>query len=377
MNFSEIPGNETIKHDLIRKIQSGRVPHAQLFVGPEGSAKLALALAFSQYMHCVQPTGTDSCGVCMSCIKAAKFIHPDIHFSFPVVNRGSEKSSSSDFIKKWRKVLDENVYMDYVQWMGIIAEENRQGNIPVKECREIISKLALKPFESDKKTLIMWLPEYLGKEGNVLLKILEEPPEGTYFILVACHYDLILPTILSRTQLVKIQAFEENDIKRYLSENLDTIPENPDQLAFMANGSINRALQLIEDQTDNHTESFREWMLMCHGNNMLKLVSWSNQCAGLGRESVKNFLHNGLTILRECLMIRYTNAYETKVPEVQKKFVINFSKVLNRTAIEALYIKMNEAIYHIERNANAKILLFNLSLTFTSVFQETKNSVEN
>ncbi len=223
----------------------------------------------------------------------------------------------------------------------------------------------------------MWLPEYLGKEGNVLLKILEEPPEGTYFILVSCNYDLILPTILSRTQLVKIQAFEEGNIRKYLSENLDTIPENLDQLAFMANGSINRVLQLLEDQTDNHTESFREWMLMCHGNNVPKLVSWSNQSAGLGRESIKNFLNNGLNILRECLMIRYTDAYETKVPEEQKKFVINFSKVLNRTAIEALYIRMNEAIYHIERNANAKILLFNLSLTFTSVFQETKNSVEN
>jgi DNA polymerase III subunit delta' len=373
MRFEEIPGNQKVKADLIRRVVNNNLPHAQLFTGPNGNAKLTLALALAQYLVCTDPSSTDNCGVCPSCIKAAKYVHPDIHFSFPVISaKSGDKPVSTDYYPQWRKALIENPYIDYQDWMKLISKENKQGNITKEECRSIISKLSLKAFEGKNKILIMWLPEYLGKEGNALLKLIEEPPEATYFILVTDAIDAILPTILSRTQLLKTNSFAADDIYKYANKDGFIEASLMDQIVFMADGSLSKALQLIGNTQDDLSAVFKEWMRLCYSRNILDTGKWCNQTAAIGREELKNFFNNSLHVLRECLLLKIIENYQTKVPQNQADFVKNFSRNLDAEAIEELYIIINDSIYEVERNANAKIMLFDISLKIQDIFEGAK-----
>jgi len=185
MLFSEISGNEKLIAKLKLEVQTGRIPHARMISGHEGDAKLRIALAYVQYLMCENRTDNDSCGVCKACVKNVKLIHPDVHFSFPVVpKKPNDKPTSNDYLTEWRKAVLSDQHLNLVDWLNTINAENKQGNITAEECKSILSKLGLKPFESDKRLLLMWLPEYLGGVGNSLLKIMEEPPDKTYFVLV-------------------------------------------------------------------------------------------------------------------------------------------------------------------------------------------------
>ncbi|HHS96139.1 MAG TPA: hypothetical protein ENJ45_06070, partial [Phaeodactylibacter sp.] len=215
MLFDQVIGHRTLKAQLCRMAQNAQIPHAQIFFGPEGCGKLALALAFAQYVLCKNKSEADACGQCSACIKAEKLIHPDIHFSFPTVGT---KMTSNHYLPQWRDALSQNPYLHANQWLQFIGAENKQGNINVDECNNIIKKLSLKTFEADYKIMIIWLPEYLGKEGNRLLKLIEEPPEKTLFILVAENQERILPTILSRCQLLKVYALSDDEIKSALQQ---------------------------------------------------------------------------------------------------------------------------------------------------------------
>jgi len=373
MRFEEIPGNEKVKADLIRRVVNNNLPHAQLFTGPKGNAKLTLALALAQYLVCNNATSTDSCGTCPSCTKASKYVHPDIHFSFPVIStKSGDKPVSTDFYPQWRKALIENPYIDYQDWMQLISKDNKQGNITKEECRSIIAKLSLKAFEGNRKILIMWLPEYLGKEGNALLKLIEEPPDGTYFMLVTDAIDDILPTIISRTQLLKTNSFEAQDILNYANKEAFIEAILMDQIVFMADGSMSKALQLIGNTQDDLSAVFKEWMRLCYSRNILDTGKWCSQTAAIGREELKNFLNNSLHILRECLLLKIIENYQTKVPQNQAEFVKNFSRNLDAEAIEELYIIINDSIYEVERNANAKIMLFDISLKIQDIFEGAK-----
>jgi len=223
MYFKDIPGKEAEKQFLLKNVKEDRLAHAQLFLGRTGSGQLSLALAYASYILCTNRKEKDSCGECSACLKSHKFIHPDVHFSFPVVKKDSKKrneTTSNDFLKEWRSILEKNPYLDMQTWLHSLNLENGQGNINVKECVEIVKKLGLKTFESEYKVLIMWMPEYLRNEGNRLLKLIEEPPENTIIILVAEKQDAILNTILSRVQLLKVNPFSDGDIKQYLEEHL-------------------------------------------------------------------------------------------------------------------------------------------------------------
>ena len=215
MQFKEVIGQQKVKDYLLKSAQSDQVSHAQLFLGPEGCGNLALAIAYAQYLQCRNKGATDACGKCSSCIKANKLIHPDIHFSYPTVG---SKAKSTDFLKEWRDAVEQQPYMNVYQWLQHIKAENKQGNITREECEAIIRKLSLRAYESTYKVLIVWMPEYLGKEGNRLLKLIEEPPVNTVFLLVAENANLILNTILSRTQQLRIHRLSDAAIKEALVE---------------------------------------------------------------------------------------------------------------------------------------------------------------
>ncbi|MBV8390171.1 MAG: hypothetical protein JO080_10265, partial [Mucilaginibacter sp.] len=215
MQFKHIAGQQVVKQRLINTVKDNRVSHAQLFLGPEGSGSLALAVAYAQYLSCEDRQPDDSCGVCASCRKYQKLMHPDLHFSYPFFAK-DKNDTALTFIEQWREAFLANPYLSLDVWRSYLDAENKQANINIAECHQIIKKLSLKPFESQYKILILWLPEYLDKEGNSLLKIIEEPQPNTLFLLVAQNQDQILNTILSRTQLVKIPAPGYDEIKEFL-----------------------------------------------------------------------------------------------------------------------------------------------------------------
>lgn len=361
MRFADIPGHLEFKRKLVDDFKQQRIPHAMMFLGNEGSAGLALALAFSQYIHCTDKLDEDSCGQCAACAKTSKWVHPDLHFSFPTVSTGASKPTSNDFLEQWREALHDNPYLSYIDWIRRIAQENKQGNITVAECHSIIKKLALQSFESEYKIMIMWLPEYLGQAGNVLLKLIEEPPKKTLFILVSNDYNKIIGTIRSRTQLFKIPTYTRQEIEAFLL-SLSVDENKANQIAYVSEGDINKALHLVEGDEGDYTEEFRTWMQLCAARKVPELMKWADQQGANGRTSNMNFLQQALRILRECMATKTIENYRIKLSEQHHAFVQKFSQYLEYKHIEYIYEEINSSIYHIQRNANAKITLFNLSL---------------
>lgn len=359
MQFKDIIGQQAIKQKLIKGVQEGRIPHAQLFLGPEGSGNLALALAYTQYIACQNKKFDDSCGVCPNCIKYFKIIHPDLHFTFPTIGA---KEISDNFMQEWRTSFLANPYLEAFDWLMALGAENKQGNITVDECRNIIKKLSLKSFEGDFKVLIMWMPEYLGKEGNSLLKLIEEPPQKTLFLLVASNEEQILSTIKSRTQLVKIPALHQQEVQQALTEKYEAEIEPARTAAFLSKGNLNLAIKLLSETENDFFESFRNWMLMCYKKDMVSVLPWVEETSTIGREMLKHFLVYGLHILRECIIVQNADENLQRLTDRERDFVGKFSGFLNIQSVERIANAFNDAIYHTERNANAKITLINLSL---------------
>lgn len=376
MQLSQIYGLQKIKQKLLANVRDNRLPHAQLFLGPEGSGKLGLALALTQYLYCSNKSETDSCGECSSCRKISSHTHPDVHFTFPTVVKSSGKEPvSNDFLEAWRKELQESIYFNTSDWIKNIADdENKKPNITRKETRDIISKLSLKPYEGEAKTLIIWMPEYLAGQSNALLKLIEEPPQKTYFILVAENSDALLATITSRTQLVKIPKYTEEETMAFLQAKYSLDPQKAEQIAYLAEGNFRKAIDLVESVEDNYSEMFRDWMLACYSNNLKTVSSLVDSMHKLGRVQLQIFLTNGLSILRESLLYKTIDNYTIKAEKDQQDFIRKFSGTLNAACIEKSYEQINEVIYHIQRNANAKIAIFNLSLNLRYNFVRKKDA---
>lgn len=365
MQFAEVPGLEKLKAKLIQSIKANKLPHAQLFLGPQGSGKLMLAYALTQYLYCTNRNDSDSCGECSSCRKVASHTHPDVHYSYPVTNPGTstKKPISTDYIEQWRTFNEEDSFFNISDWVGLIAkDENKQPNIYREETRAIISKLSLKPYEGEAKTLIIWMPEYLKNESNVLLKLIEEPPQKTYFILVAEDSDELLTTITSRTQLIKVPRYTEQETITYLKEKYKLETSKAEQLGYLAEGNFRRATQLVESVEDNYGNIFREWMVACYTNNLVKAYEIADSMTKQGRVQSQLFLTNGLSILRESLLYKMVDNYQIKAEKEQQDFIKKFSSTLNAACIEKSYEQINEVIYHIKRNANGRLALFHLSL---------------
>lgn len=364
-------GQQRAKSFLDRLYHGGRVPHALLFVGQTGWGTLALAAEFARWLLCessAESLGASAgpCGTCNACIKTGHWVHPDLHFSYPTIGANAV---STGFIKEWRTVLTENPYLDANSWLQQIGAENKQGNITKDECHAIIKKLSLKAFEGRYKILLMWLPEYLGKEGNRLLKLIEEPPEQTVFILVAENADLILPTILSRCQLVKTDPLSDEDIIAGLTGRRNVEMNRARQIAFLSGGDFHQALQLADNPENDDAALLLDWLRKCWRGNGIDLVKWTENFAKLGRENQKQFLHYGLHFLRELLAMVITRGANARLPAAELQNAQNMANVLDFEKITKMVNVLNDNIYFIERNANPKILFLDTSIQINRILK--------
>lgn len=368
MQFKDVIGQDRLKAKLIESIKTGRVHHAQLFLGDSGHGSLALAMAYAQFINCENPSETDSCGECSNCQKNYKLIHPDVHFSFPIVATKSSKAQEgndpkTNFYTQWRELMQETAYPAYTEWMRKISTGDKQGNIPVAEARSIIRKLSLKSYQGGYKVLIMWLPEFLGNEGNVLLKVLEEPSPKTIFILVAEDESRILNTILSRCQIVRIPRIEQEEIAEALKQVTGTDEEKARQSAALAEGSFRRALEIYNAGDNDYFETFANWMRICFQHDYAALISWSNNASGWGKENLKNFLVYCLGVYRESLLLKQGINGLSKLAGSEYEWISEkFAPNISQNGVISIVNEINSVHYLIERNANLKIILFDLSL---------------
>ena len=368
MQFGDIIGQEEVKTHLIQTVLESRVSHAQLFLGPESRGSLPLALAYAQYISCSNRNSEDSCGECSSCRKYSKLIHPDLHFSYPFFAKNKEETAVT-FINEWREAFLSNPYLNLDEWRNQLDAENKQANINIAECHQIIHKLSFKPFEAEYKVMIMWLPEYLDKEGNTLLKIIEEPAYKTLFLLVAQSNEQILNTILSRTQLVKVPKLKNTDIKHFLLNRYQLDDAKAERIAYLSDGSVQAALSLLSDEVNDNFELFSEWLRMCFSNKGLQIIEFVETIAKYGRENQKNFIKYSIKLLRENMMLVSGASTLVHLPSAEFEFISNVSKNINLTNAEALVKELEKAHYHIERNANSKILFLDVSLQFVKILK--------
>ncbi|MEJ5993922.1 hypothetical protein WG904_05755 [Pedobacter sp. Du54] len=369
MQFKEIIGQEYIKTHLIQTVKENRVSHAQLFLSSEGSGALPLAIAYAQYINCQDKSELDSCGVCSSCRKYEKYIHPDLHFSYPFF-ASKDVKIAVDVLEEWRNMLLDDPYFNLDIWRSKLNAENKQANINIAECHDIIKKLSYKAFEADTKVLIMWLPEFLDKEGNALLKIIEEPPANTLFILVAQNQEQILSTILSRTQLIKIPKLNDTEIEQYLLNHAQLMQHQAEEYSFLSDGNLIDAKLVLTNTPNNNASYFAEWLRMGFGNKVPAMISFTETAASWGRENQKNFLKYGINFLRECSLLLSGGDELVKLPPQILEVAIKLStNVLNLAMVEALIIELEKAHYHIERNANPKILFLDVSLQLVKIIK--------
>jgi len=381
MKFSDIIGQEPLKQRLRRTVSDNRVSHAQLFLGPEGSGKLALALAYAQYINCRHRTPDDSCGECPSCKKYSKLIHPDLHFIYPINSTkevAGTKVLSKDFIAPWREFLQQNsYYVSLPDWYDKIGIEKKQGIINAEDADTINRTLAYKAYEAEYKVMIIWMVEKMNiTSANKLLKNLEEPPDKTLFILISENQEQIIATILSRAQLVKIPPIAEISIQLALEANHEIPASDAIKIARISNGNYTSAL-MFAGKTGTGSNSleterekfnvFREWMRRCFTiardlKEYDKFLETLPLLIGDGsREKQKEMLSYGLNMFRTCLQYHVGNHNLVKLDGEELEFVKNFSPFIHPRNINNFNEEFNRAIFHIERNANAQIVLTDLS----------------
>lgn len=371
MFFKDIIGHDETKQALIRAVQNNHIAHAQLFDGPAGGAGLALAWAFAAYVNCEEPEPTDACGRCASCIKIRKLVHPDFHHVFPLPRAPKEgEDLMGELTPKWRTFLDESPYGTLPEWLSHInATGNQQGVIPIKESRSIISKLSLKSFEGGFKIMLLWLPELLnGAAANALLKVLEEPPAKTLFLLVSHQSDKLLTTILSRTQRVAVRGFDDDEVTQYLLQK-GIEERRAKQVAYLADGNLAEAVRIASETDDNRHEWFANWMRKCYSRDFATIVKLADEFDSLGKERQKGIFDYSLNLFRDLFL--WQNGVEAllRLQEEELTFVQNFGRNIRTEAVEILIQEITEGYYHLERNARAKLLFLDISITAARILR--------
>lgn len=373
MKFEKIIGQNEIKTKLRQSFQMNRLSHSYLFYGISGTGKLALSIAFAQFLSCENRTEEDSCGICPSCKKYEKLIHPDLHFVFPVISAGGKKPISDSYIAQWREKVLEDPYFSYNEWMAKLESENKQGSIYSDESAEIIKKLNLKTFESEFKIMIIWLPEKMNNScANKLLKILEEPPQNTVFILVSDNREDILPTILSRTQPVKILGIEDQMLKNALVEFYNVDESTANDIVKISNGSVLEAKEQIETSDENkfNLSQFIKLMRLGYARKIDEALKWADEMSKAGRERQKSFLHYGSVMLRENFIYNFNQKEINYMTKEETSFATNFAKFVNSNNVKDLSVIFNEAHFHIERNGNAKIVFTDSAFKIMKVIRK-------
>ncbi len=375
MQFKEVIGHQNIKDKLIKTVKENRVSHAQLFWGSEGSGNLALAIAYAQYVSCENKQENDSCGVCSSCVKYQKLVHPDLHFVFPVSTSKvvTKDPISDDYINQWRETIVENPYINQNKWYQIIDVENKQGIISKNESYEILKKLNLKTFESDYKIMIIWLPEKMNAfAANKLLKLIEEPPAKTLFLLVSENSEQIIPTILSRTQFVKIPKIDDESIRNALCDRSGLSPEKANDIVHLANGNYYQALNLIEatEEEDFNFEQFSQLMRLSYQRKVIEVIEWVDEIARIGREKQKNFLAYSIRLIRENFMLNMQKREIVYLTQKEMEFSEKFSQFINSENVNQIYEAFNRAHADIEMNAYNKIVFLDLGLKIIKLIRK-------
>jgi DNA polymerase-3 subunit delta' len=375
MKFESIPGLAATKTLLITGLRNGHTAHAQLFAGKPGSLVLPLALAYATYLHC-ENKGDDACGTCAACSKSLKYIHPDTHFVFPVGNMkrsgeikgsGDEETLKAELRKLWRSFLMEQPFGILDDWAAFYGGEDKQAIISTEESREMLKTLSLKPFESKYKIVIIWQPEFMHiAAANSILKILEEPPPNTYFILATHASDKLLPTILSRTQMVTVPMLTDEEVTSYLT-NRSTDNKRSRRVAQLAEGNLHLALRLLDNEEDQHTKIFTDWMRSCFQKNYANLVAMAEEYHQLDRLNQRNLLQYSLGMLRETLLEISGSPDLHRVQEEELELIRKFSKVMDLKKIEKSVKLLNDASYHLERNGSAKMIFLDLSLQLSRI----------
>lgn len=377
MLFKDIIGQSEVKKRLVHSVEENRVSHAQLFLGAEGSGSLPLALAYTQYILCKTRRGGDACGLCASCTKMSKLVHPDVHFVYPIAIKKNESEKSTDVITEWREAFLQNPYLNLSDWFSYLDAENKQPVIGVEESEEILRKLALTTYEGEFKVMIIWMPEKMNASAaNKLLKILEEPPDKTLFILVSENEEALLRTIYSRTQLIKINRVSDEEIKKALVEKNNLSATDAAKIAYLADGNFNAALNLTTEspEANEHLQKFRDWMRMVFKADVVGIISWVEEIANskVGRENQKAFLLYGLNILRECLVGMYGDKKLMRVDGEELDFVQKLSTRLDGNLCKGLSDELNEAIIHIERNGSGKLIFTDMSLKCMRIIKQVQ-----
>jgi len=378
MLFRDIAGQSDIKDKLIRSVKSGRISHAQLFLGPEGCGNLPMALAYARYVSCLDRKEDDSCGICSSCIKYNKLIHPDLHFVYPV-NSGKKELQhpvSDDYIAEWREFMLLDPYMTENQWYEFIGIENKQGFIGRDESQQIIRKLQFKPFESDHKLMIIWLPERMNQSAaNKLLKMIEEPPEETFFVMVSESTQNMLPTILSRLQVIKFSRISDEDMRSALKKKFE-LPENRiEELIHLSNGNFHKVLEIINSSEEMtfFLEKFSSLMRLAYQNKISGLVSLVDELHELGREKLKRFIEYSLKMIRENYVMNFKCEEMVYLSAEERTFSDRFHPYIHPENAQDIYRLFNQASADIESNAYSRIVLLDTGLQLCKMLKKNKD----
>lgn len=367
MRFQDVIGQEEVKERLIRSFEEGRIAHALLFLGPEGSGNLALALAFAQYIGCSQRSANDSCGNCPSCRKHQSIQAPDVHFTFPFIKKSEsseKKTICQDFLAEYRQYLQQDPYMTLDSWRDQLTNENKQFIISVYEANQIIQQLSLKSYEGGYKFQIIWMADYLKVDtANKLLKILEEPPEKTVFLLVANSQENMLATILSRVQTIHVPRITDLEISQAL-QTLGISQQAAESIAHYAHGNWKKALELSNshDADQSLFKNFQDWMRKCYKKEMGAILKWTDEMHKLTREEQKQFLLYALDQVRQNLALNYVGPEFVRMNEIEREFSVKFSRFINDLNAEDLLTVISEAHHDITRNVHSKMVFTDLSV---------------
>lgn len=366
MYIKDIIGQNEAKQHLLTLVHEKRIPHAMLFYGPSGSGKLPLALALARYLTCENPGEEDACGKCPSCQMMNKYAHPDVHFAFPVIKRKSGRDTvSADFLNEWRQQLLDTPYFTFPQWLARIGTENQQAQIFVSESDEIQRALSLKSSRGGYKIMIIWLPEKMNAEcGNKLLKLLEEPPAQTVFLLVSEAPDTLMPTLTSRMQRFRLPPLHETDIASMLSSRYMLTPEDSHEIAHLSKGSVLTAIENIHlsEERRMYFDLFTSLMRLAYARKLKELKAWSEQVAALGRERQKNFLDYCERMVRESFIYNFHHPEMNYMVREEQQFATRFAPFINERNVIGISTELQEALRHIEQNANPKFVFFDFVL---------------
>lgn len=373
MRFNDIPGNAKLKTKLIQAIAENRIPHAQLFVSMEGGGNLPLALAYTQYLFCKSPQESDSCGVCEACRKVSQLAHPDLKIVFPITANKTEKVSTyKDQFADFKDAFFENPYLSISDWVQYLGKEDKKPIINVESVSEIHRDLQYKPYEANYNVVLVWLPElFFHSAVPKLLKILEEPPAQTLFLLVSNSPSDILNTILSRTQLVKLDKIEDWEMLEALTQKHGVDIQRATEIVNIANGNYNLAQWLINEEDNSESVNlFREWMLAAYRTDVPALLKFADNFHTMSRDKQKTFLAYCLHLVRESLISAHEMPELNRMTSAERSFIPKFSKFINASNANEIRNMLEKSLYYVDRNANMKIVMANISLRLMELIKD-------